>query len=168
MTSTPSSSYYGLTAQQSRLLREQHRHESGSGGYRDWTASVADPARKLEITLASPLCAQAFNPGLMVSSSNSISPSGTGGGQVLSTGDRVLAQFPGSGHAWQRVQIASDYVGDDGSVEWIEVCIYCYAERLMAKHPNGQACVIRTDPDPLPRPCIRDSRESAIVRGNPS
>lgn len=79
-----------------------------------------------------------------------------------------MAQFVGSGHAWQRVPIASDHVDDDGSVEWIEVCIYCYAERRMVKRPNGRACVIGTDPDPLPLPCIRDSRRSAIVRGDPN
>ena len=35
----------GLTAQQSRSRREQHRHESGRGGLRDCPAIVADPAR---------------------------------------------------------------------------------------------------------------------------
>lgn len=79
-----------------------------------------------------------------------------------------MSQFPGSGHTWQRVQIASDDVGGDGSVEWLEVCIYCYAERRMVKRPNGRARVIGTAPDPLPLPCIRDSRRSAIVRGDPN
>ena len=79
-----------------------------------------------------------------------------------------MSQFSASGHAWQRVQIASEYVDDDGSVEWLEVCVYCYAERRMAKRPNGQARVIRSDPDPLPLACIRDSRKSAIVRGDPN
>jgi len=135
---------------------------------RDCPAIVADPARRLEIALASPLCAYAFNPGFMVFSSNNISPSGTGGGQLLSTGERVLSQFPGSGHAWQRVQVMTEYVDEDGSVEWLEVCIHCYAERRMVKRPDGRARVIGTDPDSLPQPCIRDSRRSAIVRGDPN
>ena len=79
-----------------------------------------------------------------------------------------MAQSDGGGHAWQRVQVTTEYVDEDGSVEWLEVCIHCYADRRMAKRPNGQARVIRTDPDPLPLACIRDSRKSAIVRGDPN
>ena len=79
-----------------------------------------------------------------------------------------MTQLFGSGHTWQRVQVTTEYVDEDGSVEWLEVCIHCYVERRMAKCPNGQARVIRTDPDPLPLPCIKDSQKSAIVRGDPN
>ncbi len=57
-------------------------------------------------------------------------------------------------HGWQKIR-TTEYLNEDSSVEWLEVCIFCYVERRMRERPNGQTDVIRTEPDPLPEQCVK-------------
>ena len=58
------------------------------------------------------------------------------------------------GHAWQKIQAAERVTQEDG-VEWLEVCLYCHADRRVAKSPNGRVRILSTQPDPLPEQCVR-------------
>ena len=58
------------------------------------------------------------------------------------------------GHAWQKIQ-AAERVTQENGVEWLEICIYCHADRRMAKSPNGRVRVLSTQSDPLPEQCLR-------------
>jgi len=58
------------------------------------------------------------------------------------------------GHTWKKIN-GTDYISEENGVEWLEVCIYCYAKRQMGKRPNGWVRALGTDPACLPRQCVR-------------
>lgn len=59
------------------------------------------------------------------------------------------------GHTWQKIQV-TERINDENNIEWLEVCLYCHADRLMFKRPGGQPTVLRARPHPLPAHCTKE------------
>lgn len=77
---------------------------------------------------------------------------------------RQRGELPHREHGWQRVRLI-DGVGENGEVLGLEICIGCNARRRTAYHSSGQFVVVASEPDPLPRFCVKRFDDSGPIFG---